>query len=167
MPGVGAYFVLPPERGDARLLDMFRRVEVGFAGGKTTDIFTRSLQGLGFAIDGQGRGWRNVASPSGQWRRRIAHDKRGTKRSRLVKGKPAADGHQWGARHCPPAKPKPAPYFFFAALAGMASNASRSSSPTLASFWRAQRFKVARCSAVMRTEIWRCGSRDGSQPEKS
>jgi hypothetical protein len=69
MPGVGAYLVLPALRADdARLLDVLRGVEVGFAGGETTDIFTGGLQGLGLGIDGERRRRRDVAGPGGQWR---------------------------------------------------------------------------------------------------
>ena len=43
------------ERGNARVLDVLGGVEVGFAGGETTDVFTGCLEGLGLGIDGKRR----------------------------------------------------------------------------------------------------------------
>jgi hypothetical protein len=53
MPGVLGLAGL--EGRDAALLDMLGGVEVGFAGGETTDVFTRRLQGLGLGIDRERR----------------------------------------------------------------------------------------------------------------
>ena len=44
--------------------DLNHYVEVGFAGGETTDIFTRGLKGLGLGIDGERRRGRDVTGPN-------------------------------------------------------------------------------------------------------
>ena len=89
-PGRGTVFSPAGlQGGRAGVLDVRRRVEVRFTGGKTADVLTSGLQGLGLRVDGERGRRRDGAGPSGKWRGSQAHRQRAAnQRGPFLKCKP-------------------------------------------------------------------------------